>query len=386
MLEWALVDSKRHSRLQSRTMSTHDRGELPGDAMNGGDVQNRSSPAVRFITRKWPPAMGGMETYCRELAQRLDQRLPLEVWALPGRANGAVPSAAALIWFGLRSALRLIAAPRVDVVHAGDLAIWPLVWLAVVRRPGTQAVLSVHGSDVNFANGGTLRRRAYRAYLWLGARLLPRARFIANSGWIASLLREQGFRNVRIVPLATTMRALTVPDGHNGTLLFAGRIMPSKGLGFLVREVMPLLDPPLGIRVAGAVWDEAEAELLQAPNVTYLGVLDPDALAREYGAAVATLIPSLTSEGFGLVAAEAAACGAVVVASDHSGLAEVVRGDIGLLAPAGDAPAWAARIAAICGWTDSARRAHVNASLAHAHARFSWDRVAEETIAAYTAD
>jgi glycosyltransferase involved in cell wall biosynthesis len=340
-------------------------------------------PSILFITRKWPPAMGGMETYCWELAQRLGRFGRLAIIALPGRKGGAVPTLPAMLWFGFSTAVRMIFRKPTTITHAGDLAIWPLAWIASVRGRKSKIVISLHGSDVNFANGSGIASRLYRAYIRLGAHLLKRAKLVANSEWIASLARAQGYSDVVVVPLATTLKVQSVPTGNNGALLFAGRITPSKGLGFIIREVLPLLDESTCVRVAGSVWDQQEAELLKHPQVEYLGVLGSDQLANEYAKAMCVLVPSQTSEGFGLVAAEAAACGGVVIASAHSGLAEVVTPELGFLAHAGDAAAWANQIGAIAKWSASERTRFVSAAMVFAQQKYDWDRVAADTTAAY---
>src|SRR5262245_53736654 len=97
---------------------------------------------VLFITRKWPPAVGGMEVYSRELVRELRDRVELDLRVLPGQANGSPPSGWALVNFALKTAGRLIASrAQWDVVHGGDLAIWPLVWLATLRRRNRRCVI-----------------------------------------------------------------------------------------------------------------------------------------------------------------------------------------------------------------------------------------------------
>ncbi len=346
-------------------------------------LQEQGEISILFITRKWPPAMGGMETYCWELAQGLKRFGHLSVMALPGREGGAVPSAPAMIWFGLVTAVRLLFRKPADVTHAGDLAIWPLAWVATIRSRRTRVVISLHGSDVNFANGKGFASRCYRAYLHLGAHFMPKVRLVSNSEWIASLARVQGFSDIVVVPLATTLKRDRPPTGHNGALFFAGRITPSKGLGFIIREVLPLLGDDIRIRVAGSVWDQQEAELLKHPQVDYLGLLGGEQLAGEYAEALCVVVPSQTSEGFGLVAVEAAACGAAVIASDHSGLAEVVTSELGFVADARNPEIWAFKIKEISGWSGPKREKFIEATMAFAQQTYSWDRVVDDTVAAY---
>src|SRR5215211_3143872 len=125
--------------------------------------------AIRFITRKWPPAVGGMETYGARLTEELQKRGPVEIIALPGRESGRRPTVLALIGFGLRTSIRLLVAREARVVHVADLASWPFAWIAGVRHPHSRLVLSAHGSDLSFAERPGWRSKLYRAYVRTGA-------------------------------------------------------------------------------------------------------------------------------------------------------------------------------------------------------------------------
>ena len=62
-----------------------------------------------------------------------------------------------------------------------------------------------------------------------------------------------------------------------------------------------------------------------ADRVHWAGRLEHDELADVLPAADALAMPSTFPEAFGMVAAEAAACGALPVVAGHSGMAEVAR-------------------------------------------------------------
>ena len=88
---------------------------------------SRQRPGILFVTRKWAPATGGMETYCLRLTETLAEHEPVEVIALKGRANGMPPGVLALLAFPFTVIARCLArreAPR--VLHLGDMAVWPL--------------------------------------------------------------------------------------------------------------------------------------------------------------------------------------------------------------------------------------------------------------------
>jgi glycosyltransferase involved in cell wall biosynthesis len=323
-----------------------------------------------------------METYCWELTQRLGEYSNLEIIALPGQEGGAPPTPTALVGFGFSAALRLLRKSKLQLLHVGDVASWPLAWIAAIRHPHIRIMLSAHGSDLSYAKRKGWRSILYANYLRLGARLLPNARVIANSGWIAGLAKDVGFTRTVQVPLATTFARSPARD-NNGALLFAGRIAPAKGLAFIVEQVLPLLPPSVRLRVAGNIWDAEEARVLDSPRVDYLGSLPAEALAREYATAMCTLVPSLGPEGFGLTAVEAAAAGGVVIASNHSGLAEAIGPGLGFLEEAGNASAWARRILEVTSWNKEQREAFVADASARAAEFYNWDRVVRDTLAVY---
>jgi len=98
-----------------------------------------------------------------------------------------------------------------------------------------------------------------------------------------------------------------------------------------------------------------------------------------YRGAAAFLFPS-RYEGFGLPPLEALACGAPVVGSDAASLPEVV-GDAGALLPPDDAQGMAGALVRLA--TDDVYRAKLSRRALARAARFSWERAARETLAAY---
>jgi glycosyltransferase involved in cell wall biosynthesis len=123
------------------------------------------------------------------------------------------------------------------------------------------------------------------------------------------------------------------------------------------------------------------------------GRLEHDELAPLLAACAAQVVPSTFPEAFGMVAAEAAACGALPVVADHSGLGEV-RAILAAAVPEAARP-WlgfargpgAVRDLAACltGWLAAPadlRAATREALVTTARERFSWDGVARGVIAA----
>ncbi len=128
-------------------------------------------------------------------------------------------------------------------------------------------------------------------------------------------------------------------------------------------------------------------------RVAWTGRLDHGELADLLPAAEAMVVPSTFPEAFGMVAAEAAACGTLPVVARHSGLAEVAEA-LGAAVPEAarpwlsfelDAGAVEALAAALVAWLEAPqplRDATRAAMVEVTHERYSWDGVARTVLAA----
>jgi glycosyltransferase involved in cell wall biosynthesis len=126
-------------------------------------------------------------------------------------------------------------------------------------------------------------------------------------------------------------------------------------------------------------------------RVVLTGRLEHAELAPLLAIAEAQVVPSTFPEAFGMVAAEAAACGALPVSSDHSGLAEVTRTLAAATPPEarpwlgfpnGDVRGLADRLVAWLHAPEGLREATRAALVRVARERYSWDGVARGVIAA----
>jgi glycosyltransferase involved in cell wall biosynthesis len=129
----------------------------------------------------------------------------------------------------------------------------------------------------------------------------------------------------------------------------------------------------------------------------FTGRLDHEELAHLLPACEALVVPSTFPEAFGMVAAEAAACGALPVSAAHSGLAEVSDALARAIPPeaarrlsfAIDDRAVPALAECVAGWllTDPDVRRRARAGLvATVRERWSWEGVANGVIAAAQGD
>lgn len=373
---------------------TDKRMPLPDGHACQSNRRNENAPMTKrtkiaFVSRKWPPAMGGMETYSLKLSEALRSYCDVETLYLPGQKDGGVPSAGKLIVFGVMTALKLIFTRHpAQITHVADMASWPLALCARLRSPRSHRVLSAHGTDVSYPLRGGLKGTLYGAYLRLGARLLGHVGVVANSSATADAVRAYGYNTTHVVPLASDGRGEPVAK-PKPAVLFSGRLVQRKGCAWFINNVLPKLPPEVTLDVAGTVWDAEERNALDEARVRYLGKLDQDALWQAYANALCVVVPNIDVpngefEGFGLVALEAAAAGGVVLASHHSGLKEAVIDEkTGFHLAPGDTAAWVEKIEEIANWTDTARLQFTTNAQKTCFAYYTWDRVARDTMAAY---
>jgi glycosyltransferase involved in cell wall biosynthesis len=176
-------------------------------------------------------------------------------------------------------------------------------------------------------------------------------------------------------------------------IVTVGRLVPRKGFDTAIRAVSQVPDTELiiaGGPADGKFDHDPEAARLRR-LADELGLADRVVLAGQVNhAEMPALLRSADAvlctpayEPFGIVPLEAMACGRPVVASAVGGLTDTVLDHTtGFLVPAGDPAAAADRIRQLI--SDPVRReAFGTAGLDRVRSRYSWDRIAADTLRAY---
>jgi glycosyltransferase involved in cell wall biosynthesis len=229
-----------------------------------------------------------------------------------------------------------------DVIHAH----WwlPGGWFA--SRGAVPYLLTCHGSDVRLLERGGLLRRLAKPAFRRAARITTVSNFLAED--IRRLLPGLEVP-VLVTPMPVDVQGLlsgaAVTRVHPPRILYAGNLVPSKGVDVLLRAAAQLERQGvawqlkiLGEGPARSGLETLAGELGIAPKVTWAAFVPQAQMAAEYGASTVTVLPTRGhAEGLGLTLVEALLAGSAVVGTAAGGIPEVVQHEqTGLIARDGD--------------------------------------------------
>jgi phosphatidyl-myo-inositol dimannoside synthase len=280
---------------------------------------------------------------------------------------------------------RLRREPRVDLVHAHWVIPQGLAALVARRLSGrTVAVLCTsHGGDLFGLKGWLLARLKKQVLERCDGVTVVSTALAIKARELASAVEPT------VIPMGTDLEATFTPPPSPRSpplrrLLFAGRLVPKKGVSHLLEAMArlhtSLPDAVLTIAGDGPLLPElrAQAGALKLDGiVTFAGAVPHAELAELYRQADIAVFPFVQAadgdqEGFGLVMVEAMGCGCAVVASDLPAVRDVIRHrETGFLVPPADAGALAARIAEMVR-QPGATIAAATRGTEHARAHFDW--------------
>jgi glycosyltransferase involved in cell wall biosynthesis len=303
---------------------------------------------------------------------------------------------------GLRTARRLLARERYDVVHAHWVIPNGPIAARAARGRALPLVVSLHGADATVAERsrpvGSIARSTFdqaSAVTAPSTDLLERAR------------RLGAHEPLELVPygadvsaVATDERAveqlrtrLGIPSDRL-VVTGIGRFVTKKGFSYLVEAFVQAraVRGDLQLVFAGdgdlrSELEEQVAALGASAHVTFAGMADRATIPAHLGLADMVVVPSIRTEGHvdGLpnVALEAMAAGKPLVATRVGGLPELVRdGENGVLVDEKDAAGLSGAILALAG--DPGLRARLGASAREEiRVERSWEAVARRFVEVY---
>ncbi|MBI2426769.1 MAG: glycosyltransferase family 4 protein [Candidatus Kerfeldbacteria bacterium] len=307
---------------------------------------------VLFITRKYPPRIGGME----QLSYHLTQKIPCEKTIIAWRHSQ--------IWlpfFTIAVMLyALFSARRYDMIHIGDPVLSIIAWVMKRVYPRKKIATTVHGLELTYPNP------LYQRYIRWCIRSFDL--YICISSSTERLAKKWGLEPRVVIPVGVDIEDwsrtyerrelsdfLGMPTSERFVCITTGRLVQRKGVLWFVKTVMPKLPESVIYLVLGkgpmapSIQREIHKRNL-GDRVKLLGGVSRERLRMIYRTADLFVMPNILvpgdAEGFGIVAIEAGASGLPVLASNIEGIRDAVKeGKSGWLVEAGDAGAFRQRIA-----------------------------------------
>ncbi|MFH0818651.1 MAG: glycosyltransferase family 4 protein [Patescibacteria group bacterium] len=299
---------------------------------------------ILFITRKYPPQIGGMEAFSFGLINNI--KCDKEIIALNKKQIHL------LWWLPYALILTLFKARRVEHIHLGDGLLAPIGFLIkkIYRKPVS---VTVHGLDITYNNF---------IYQNINVRALKHLdKIICVSSSTKQDCIEKGVSEsiIEIIPNGIDINKFSIfnfqfSSSQNKILLTVGRLVKRKGVEWFIKEVMPKLDQNIIYLIAG---DGPEMQNIHHQiinlnlehRVKLLGRISHEKLIELYNTADLFIMPNIhvkgDTEGFGIVALEAGACGLMTLATDIDGIRDVIKdNENGYLLPDRDALMWANKV------------------------------------------
>jgi len=309
---------------------------------------------ILFISRAYPPVIGGIEKQNYEIGKALAAITRTDIIANT-RGKWLLPL---FLPYALLRALLSI--HKYDVVLLGDGVLGILGYLLKLVSTKPVACI-VHGLDLTYRN-------ALYQKLWINV-FLPRLdRLIAVGNATIHQGTLRGLPASKFIFIPNGVAAPENPAAGSRhdleaflnrklcgpVILTLGRLVPRKGVVWFIENVISRLDADITYIVAGEGREQsAILNAIQAGNlkdrVLYIGGVSDRDKELLFCTADIFVQPNIKvagdMEGFGLVVLEAAMHGLVVVASEIEGLKDAIHdGQNGFLVAAGDADAYVLKI------------------------------------------
>lgn len=309
-----------------------------------------------FITRNYPPAIGGMEKFAYDINKALSERINVRLikW---GGSRKLLP----LIfpYFFIKS-LVLLLFKKIDIVHAHD-GVTSIVLLPLIYVSRKRFVITAHGLDVRY------KKYFYRSLI---KQSLKKADLI--------ICNSNETRTSAIAAGAHPETTIFIPLGVNDDFFFdnkpqarkylkqhfdinlpdkiilaSGRLVKRKGTRWFIENVFSELiknHKDLLFLISGGGPDQKSLSALirskkYENKIKLLGRTSEEELRNLYNGADIFVMPNIKVsndiEGFGIVLLEAGLCELPIVASNIEGIKDAIQDrENGILLKSGDKAAF----------------------------------------------
>ncbi|MCD6149976.1 glycosyltransferase family 4 protein [bacterium] len=341
---------------------------------------------ILFISRAYPPILGGIENQNYEIAKALSEIAEVKIIANK-KGRIFLPFFAP---YALIKALLLFR--KYDVLLLGDGVLGIIGWILKIfyKKP---VISIVHGLDL------TYKMPLYQK-LWIGffikkldkliavgnqtikegvARKMPEEKFV----FIPNGVDTEKFKRDKTRDISNLV--IKEKSSERKIILTLGRLAKRKGVTWFINNVMRQLDKNIIYVVAGEGKDKRAIEKAVKKNdlqnrIKLLGNISNEEKLKLYNNVDVFIQPNIEvkgdMEGFGLVVLEAASCELPVVASNLEGLKDAIQnGQNGFLVKPYDSESYKKKIEYLLN-DDGFRKKFGQRARKYTIENYSWEKIA----------
>ncbi len=358
-----------------------------------------------IVSSLYPPHLGGVERYTASLARILSARYRVDVFCMNTENEADIVETdgvtvhylPCLPLFSGRLPLPKIAALRRFLRLCAELdpdaaliqtRLYPFNAFAVreLAKRGVPTLTVEHGTGyIDF--GGRFFNAAWRGYEQCLSGFFRRAQseFYAVSAAGLRWLRALGFAGRGVLPNGVDPADFAFQRGSSRSefgvgpgdflIVFAGRLLPEKGVLDLAEAVRAMNCAPVKLIYAGSGDAAVEERLRSLPETAFVGRLAHERWLRLLADCDVLCLPTRYPEGLPTVILEAGYLAVPVVASDAGGIVEVVRdSESGRIVESGDVAALARALTELRA-DETGRRSLGERLKGTVQEGYTWDRI-----------
>lgn len=302
-------------------------------------MAKNSKIRLLYVTRKYPPAVGGMEKMHFDLSNALAKKVETSIIYESGLDNIVITFAKLYI----KTIIEIVKFRPNKIILADAMLSLFIPTIKLTSRSDVYAV--IHGLDVTFGN---------KYYQYIIPFLLDKTNHIIS---ISEATKAEVVRRgitpdkVSVIPVGINLSEFQISNpkkvlqknmpeailkrmNNKKILITVGRLVKRKGHDWFIRKVMPSLPDEYIYLIVG---DGAERKKIEKTiekhdlhnRVYLLGEVTDEVKIALLHTANAFIMPNIEvqddPEGFGIVALEAAACGLPTIATDLQGIRDAVK-------------------------------------------------------------
>ena len=321
-----------------------------------------SSP-ILFITRTYPPIIGGMENLSFDLTTTIEKLTPTYIIKNVYGKKG-LPF---FVPYALIKAIYLIITKKIKIVHLSDGVLSPVGLALKIIFPKIKIAINIHGLDLTYAeklpfyyysNVLPIRKldliipvsldtkEECLKYGIEGNKITYIPNGTHSDRYYLKIIHENPKEKIRTIKKILPDIASKIDFSEKFVILFLGRLAKRKGMAWFTKEVMLKLPQVAVLIIAGDGPDKGKIEKIVEEKhlqdrVFLLGKVREKVKKLVLNISDILVMPNIKvpgdKEGFGITAIEAGACALPPIVSDIEGLKNAITNkENGLRLPSKD--------------------------------------------------